>query len=66
MKDGFGEAVVACDMLKPCKFLSLDSCHKEVDFAPHSVIGLMLQVGDAEKFPRAYWFFKPGSFFHNH
>ena len=38
--------------------LSLDSCqeqflwaHKEVDFAPHPVIGLVLQV-DAEKFPQ--------------
>ena len=38
LKDGFGEAVVACDMPEPCKFPSLDSCqkrflwtHKEVD-----------------------------------
>ena len=44
--------------LKPCKFPSLDSfqkrflwTHKEVDLAPHSVAGLLLQVGDAEKFP---------------
>ena len=38
LKDSFGEAVVACDRPKPCKFLSLDSCqrnHKEVDPAPH-------------------------------
>ena len=52
LKDGFGEAVEACDVAKPCKFLSLDSSqkrflqtHMEVDFAPHPVIGLMLQVG---------------------
>ena len=60
LKDGFGEAVVACDMPELCKFPSLDSCqkrfpwtHKEVDLALHPVIGLMLQVGYAEKFPRA-------------
>ena len=55
---GFGEAVVACDMLEPFKFPSLDSCqkrllwtHKGVDsFAP------LLQVGDAEKFPPALGF----------
>ena len=49
-----------CDMPEPCKFPSLDSrqkrclwTHKEVDLAPHPVVGLVLQVGDAEKFPRA-------------
>ena len=54
---------LACDMPKPCKFPSLDSCqkmflwtHKEVDLASHPVIGLMLQVGDAEKFLRALGF----------
>ena len=59
MKDDFGEAVVACNMLKPCEFLSLDSCqkrflrtHKEVDLAPHPVVGLALLVGDMEKFPQ--------------
>ena len=26
LKDGFREAVVACDMPEPCKFPSLDSC----------------------------------------
>ena len=58
LKDGFGEAVVACNMPEPCKFPSLDTCqkrflwtHKEVDLAPHSVVGLVLQVGDMEKFP---------------
>ena len=41
-----------------CKFPSLDSCQKrfpwtrkELDLAPHPVVGLVLQVGDAEKIP---------------
>ena len=57
LKYGFGEAIVACDMSKPCKFLSPESCqktflwtHKGVDLAPNPVICLVLQVGDAEKF----------------
>ena len=61
--DGFGEAVVTCDMPKPCKFPSLDGCqkrflrtHKEVDLASHPVIGLVLQVGDMERFLRALGF----------
>ena len=28
LKDGFGEAVVACDMPEPCKFPSFDSWRK--------------------------------------
>ena len=51
---------MACDMSEPCRFLSLESCqksflwtHKEVDLALHPVVGLVLQVGDAEKFPQA-------------
>ena len=63
VKDGFGEAVVSCDMTEPCKFPSLNSCqkrflwtHKEVDLAPHPVVGLVLQVGDAEKFSQAFGF----------
>ena len=55
-KDGFGEVVVECVMSEPCKFPSLDSCqkrflwtHKEVDLAPHPVVGLVLQIGDTEK-----------------
>ena len=54
---------MACDMPEPCKFPSLDSCkkrslwtHKEVDLAPHPVVGLVLQRGDAEKFPQALGF----------
>ena len=50
-------------MHKPCKFPSLDSCwkrflwtDKEAEFAPHSVIGLVLKVGDVEKFPQALGF----------
>ena len=72
LKDGFGEAVVAYDMSEPCKFPSPDSCqkrlmwtHKEVDLTPHPVVGLVLQVGDAEV-SSGTWFRKPGSpsFFH--
>ena len=51
---------MACDMPEPCKFPSFDSyhkrflwTHKEVDLAPHPVIGLVLQVGDAEGLPQA-------------
>ena len=58
-----GEAVVVCDMPEPCKFPSLDSCqkrflwsHEGVDLAPHPVVGLVLQVGDVEKFPQALGF----------
>ena len=54
------EAVVVCDMPQPYEFPSLDSCqkrflwtHKEADLAPHPVVGLVLQVEDAEKFPLA-------------
>ena len=57
LKDVFGEAVVACDMSKPLKFPSLDICqdrflwtHKEVNLALHPADGLMLQLGDTEKF----------------
>ena len=51
LKDGFGEAVVACDMPEPCKFPSLDSCqkrfqwaHKEVDLAQNLVVGFVLHI----------------------
>ena len=44
---------MARHMPEPCKLQSLDSCqkrflwtHKEVDLAPHPVVGLVLQVGD--------------------
>ena len=62
-KDGFGEVVLSRDMSNQCKFPSLDSCqqkllwtHKETDLAPHPVVGLVLQVGDAEKFSQALGF----------
>ena len=54
---------MACDMPEPCKLTFLDNCqkrflwtHEEVDLAPHPVVGLVLQVGNVEKFPQA-----PGS-----
>ena len=63
LKDSFRQAVLACDMLELCKFLSLNSylkrflwTHWEVDLAPHPVVGLVLQVGDTEKFPQALGF----------
>ena len=63
LKDGFGEAVVARDIPEPCKFPSLDSCQKrflwapkEVALASHPVVGLVLQVGNAKKFPQALGF----------
>ena len=47
-------------MSEPCNFPTLESCHKrllwtrrEVDLAPHPIVGLVLKVGDAEKFPQA-------------
>ena len=51
---------MVCDMPKPCKVPSVDSCQKrflwalkEVDLSPHPSVGLVLQVGDSEKFPHA-------------
>ena len=61
---------MACDMSEPCKFPSLDSCqkrfvltHKEVDLAPHPVVGLVIQVEDTEKFPHAPGFESLDPFF---
>ena len=46
-----------------CEFPSLDSrqkrflwAHKKVDLALHPVVGLVLQVEDAKKFPNALGF----------
>ena len=57
------------DMLEPCKCPFLDSCqkiflwtHKEVDLASHEVTGLVLQVGDTERFPKAIAFESLGPF----
>ena len=52
---------MARGMPKPCEFPFLDSCQKRflwahlevLDPAPHPVVGLVLQVGDAEKCPQA-------------
>ena len=48
------------DVPELCEFLSLDSwqkrfswAYKEVDQALHPVIGLVLRVGEVEKFPQA-------------
>ena len=61
---------MSCDMTEPCKFPSLESCqkrflwtHKEIDLAPHPVVGLELQVGDTEKFPHALSFESLDPFF---
>ena len=54
---------MACDLPELFKFPSLDRCqkrfmwtHKEVDLALQPVVGLVLQVRDAEKFPQALGF----------
>ena len=61
---------MAFDMSEPFKCPSLDSCqkrflwtHKEVDLAPHPVVGLVLQVGYAEKYPQALGFESLDPFF---
>ena len=61
---------MACDMPEPCKFPSLGICqkrflwtHMEVDLVPHLVVGLVLQVGDTEKFPHALDFKSVDPFF---
>ena len=76
LKDGSGEVVVACYRPEPYESPSLDSCQRrflwtntEVDLAPHPVVGLVLQEGDAEKFPFAVdWasHFKPWTLFASH
>ena len=50
VKDGLGEAVVACDVPETREFPSPDSCqkrflwtHKEVDLAPNPVVGVCIQ-----------------------
>ena len=70
MKNVFEEVVLAYDMPEPCKFPSLDSCQKrflwirkEVHLAPHPVVGLVYQVGDAEKIPQTFGFKSLDPFF---
>ena len=62
---GFGEAAVACDMLKPCKFPSRDNCQKRFLWPTKKLILLRAQslvlcskfkVGDAKEFPQALGF----------
>ena len=70
LKDGFGDAVMMCDMPEPCKFPSLDSCqerflwtYKEADLATHSIIDLLLKVGGTERLPHALGFASLDPFF---
>ena len=51
---------MSCDITVPYEFPSLESCQKrfsqarkEVELAPHTVVGLVLQVRDAGEFPQA-------------
>ena len=61
---------MACDMPQPCKFPSRDSCqkrflwtHLKVALLPHPVVGLVIEVGDTEKFPQALGFESLDPFF---
>ena len=52
-----------CDMPVSCKFASFDNfqksllwTHKDADHALRRVLGLMLQIGDTQKFPHALAF----------
>ena len=63
LTDSSAEVVTVCDTREPWQFLPLESWqkkfllpYKEVDLAPHPVVGLVLQAGDAEKFPQALGF----------
>ena len=63
LKEGFGEAVMARDSTESCEFPSQDSCqktflwtHKEVELTPLPVVGPVLNVADAKKFPQALGF----------
>ena len=69
MKNGFGEADVACDTPEPCKFPSLDSCqkrflwtHKGVDLAPHPVVKSCAPSRRCGEVPSGIWFRKHGPF----
>ena len=57
-------------LVEPCKLPSVDSYHKRFlltqkkdDLPPHPVVGLVLQVEDAEKFHKALGFEGLGPFF---
>ena len=55
LKDGFGEADVAPEQLNFRLLIVAIRCSCgptwKLNFAPHPVVGLVLQAGDAEKFP---------------
>ena len=62
MKDGLGKTVLARDVHEPFEFPSPTDtvarrgyqwAHKDTVLAPHPVVGRMLLVGDAERFPKA-------------
>ena len=61
---------MASDTPEPRNLPSLDSCqkrflwtHEGIDLAPLQVVGLVLQIGDAEKFPHALGFETRDPFF---
>ena len=69
-KDGFGEAVVACDMPEPWKSPSYDSCqkrflwtHKEAALSPATSRWSCAPSRRYGKVSSCPWFRKPGSFF---
>ena len=71
LKDGFGEAVVACDMPEPCKFPSLDSCqkrflwtHKEVDHHHDQSLDREGRWGTTDDFATSLLHFSPVSYTH--
>ena len=53
LKDDFGEDGVSFPSLNSCQKRLL-WIHKEVDLAPHPLYDLVLKLGDAEMFPRAF------------
>ena len=70
LKDGFGEAVAACDMPEPASFRLLTVARRasfgltrKFIFSPHPVVCLVLQVGDVEMFPQALGFESLNPFF---
>ena len=62
-KDGFGEAVIACDMPKPYKLLLPEEVPADPHRTLHPVVGLVLQVEDTAKFPHALSFESLDPFF---
>ena len=61
LKDGFGEAEVACNMPEPYKSSSLDSRRKRFLWT-YREAGLVFRVEDAERFPQAFGFQTSGCF----